>query len=95
VNTHHLSRGLNLGLGVNFATFINDLRAQAVAEALSAGQSEDLLTLALEAGFNSKASFNRAFRAALGVSPSTYRRRREVSKSEYVGAVSKLRRARG
>lgn len=94
VNTHHLSRGLNLGLGVNFATFINDLRAQAVAEALNAGQSEDLLTLALEAGFNSKASFNRAFRAALGVSPSTYRRRREVSKSEYLAAVSKVRRAR-
>jgi AraC-like DNA-binding protein len=95
VNTNHLSRGLNLGLGVNFATFINQLRAHAVADALNAGRREDLLTLALEAGFNSKASFNRAFRAVLGISPSAYRSRREVSNKEYLGALSKMRRADG
>lgn len=95
VNTNHLSRGFNLGLGVNFATFINQLRAQAVADALKAGRREDLLTLALEAGFNSKASFNRAFRAVLGVSPSAYRSRLDVSNREYLGAVSKVRRAAG
>jgi AraC-like DNA-binding protein len=79
---------------MNFATFINGLRARAVAGSLIEGRSEDLLTLALEAGFNSKASFNRAFKAALGVSPSEYRRAQGVSKSEHSLAVGDLRRAR-
>jgi AraC-like DNA-binding protein len=60
---------------------------------LNAGRTDDLLTLALDAGFKSKASFNRAFRAILGVSPSTYRSRRDVSNKEYLGALSKVRRA--
>jgi AraC-like DNA-binding protein len=94
VNTTYLPRALNEGPGVNFATFINTLRARAVADALAAGRSEDLLTLALEAGFNSKASFNRAFKAALGVSPSEYRRARGVSKPEHSPVIGDLRRAR-
>ena len=73
-NTGHLSRALNEGLGVNFATFVNGLRARAVAQALRAGRPGDLLTLALEEGFSSKASFNRAFQAEFGLSPSAYRR---------------------
>ena len=75
VNSHYLSRALNEGLGVNFAGFINGLRAHAVGDEIKAGRGDDLLTLALEAGFNSKASFNRAFRTAYGISPSEYRRR--------------------
>ena len=75
VNTSYLSRALNEGLGVNFAGFINGLRAEAVAKEIAAGRPDDLLTLALEAGFSSKASFNRAFRAAFDQSPSDYRRR--------------------
>lgn len=73
-NSGYLSRALNEGLGVNFSTFVNGLRAEAVADRLRAGDGGDLLDLALDAGFNSKASFNRAFRAAFGVSPSAYRR---------------------
>ncbi|OYW22204.1 MULTISPECIES: AraC family transcriptional regulator [unclassified Sphingomonas] len=73
-NTGHLSRALNEGLGVNFSTFINRLRCDAVAEAIAAGSTADLLDLALDAGFSSKASFNRAFQAAYGMAPSSYRR---------------------
>jgi AraC-like DNA-binding protein len=79
-NTGHLSRALNEGLGVNFSTFVARLRCESVAAALDTGSEVDLLTLALDAGFGSKASFNRAFQAAYGVAPSDYRRR--VSKSE-------------
>lgn len=79
-NAGHLSRALNEGLGVNFSAFVNGLRCEAVAAAIAAGRNEDLLDLALEAGFASKASFNRAFRQAYGLSPSQYRaRRRAVS----------------
>jgi AraC-like DNA-binding protein len=73
-NGTHLSRALNEGLGLSFSTFIAGLRCETVAAALRAGRQDDLLDLALEAGFGSKASFNRAFQAAYGLSPSAYRR---------------------
>ncbi|WP_430420100.1 helix-turn-helix domain-containing protein [Phenylobacterium sp.] len=74
-NTHYVSRALNEGLGQNFAAFINGLRARAVHDALAAGDRRPLLDLAFEAGFNSKASFNRAYLAAYGEAPSAARRR--------------------
>jgi len=72
-NSTHLSRALNDGLGLSFSTFIASLRCETVAAALRAGRRDDLLDLALEAGFGSKASFNRAFQAEYGQSPSAYR----------------------
>ena len=74
-NTSHLSRAINEGLGINFAVFVAGLRCEAVAESLRAGSTADLLTLALDAGFGSKASFNRAFQTRFGESPSSYRAR--------------------
>jgi len=79
-NTSHLSRAINEGLGVNFSSFIGRLRSETVAAALRDGSDADLLDLALDAGFSSKASFNRAFLAAFGTTPSTYRR--NVAKHE-------------
>lgn len=79
-NSQYLSRAINRGEGVNFASFIAALRAEAVAARLRSGDRADLLVIALEEGFGSKASFNRAFIAALGEPPSQYRRR--VSKTE-------------
>lgn len=90
-NTYYVSRALNEGLGQNFAQFINGRRARAVAEALAAGSPRPLIDLALEAGFNSKASFNRAYRAVYGESPSVARRRASDPKSR--AAARELRRA--
>lgn len=92
-NTGRLSRTINQGLGVNFSAWINGLRAEAVATALDAGSGEDLLTLAFDAGFSSKASFNRAFHARYGVAPSRYRRR--VSDHDFPASGTELRRAPG
>ena len=76
VNTAYLSRGINEGLGQNFSEMVNGMRAQAVAERLDAdGGAVDLLDLAFEMGFGSKSSFNRAFLALYGMSPSAYRDR--------------------
>jgi AraC-like DNA-binding protein len=72
-NSAHVSRALNEGLGFNFSTFIGRLRCEDVAAALRSGDHADLLALALDAGFGSKATFNRAFRAEYGKSPSAYR----------------------
>lgn len=73
-NSSHLSRALNDGLGLNFSSFIGRLRSETVAQAIRDGRGEDLLELALEAGFSSKASFNRSFLATLEMTPSAYRR---------------------
>jgi AraC-like DNA-binding protein len=73
-NSAYISRALNEGLGQNFAAFINRLRSEEVAARLRDGTDEDLLDLAFDCGFSSKASFNRAFRAAFDCSPSAYRR---------------------
>lgn len=80
-NSGHLSRAINEGLGVNFATFVNDLRARRVAGMMAQERKDDLLDLALEAGFSSKASFNRAFTATFGMAPSEWRKQ-QVSKHE-------------
>lgn len=74
-NTNYLSRAFNDGLGMNFSAVINRIRAEAVAESIDAGSDKNLLDLALEAGFASKASFNRWFSERFGVSPSSYRQR--------------------
>lgn len=75
VNATYLSRAINEGLGINFNELINGMRADEVARSIDAGATADLLTLAFDAGFNSKATFNRVFQARFGVSPSAYRRR--------------------
>ena len=80
-NSGHLSRAINEGLGINFAAFINDLRARRVAAMIAQGRQDDLLDLALDAGFSSKASFNRAFAATFGMAPSQWRKR-QVSNHE-------------
>ncbi len=76
-NTLYLSRAINDGLGMNFNEMINRLRSEEVARIIEASPAtiNDLLPAALEAGFSSKATFNRAFRTAFGVNPSEYRRR--------------------
>lgn len=86
-NTAYVSRAFNEGLGQNFSTFVNRLRAEEVAQRLRVGADSDLLDLALDSGFSSKASFNRAFQACFGCSPSAYRR--NVSKSKNVAEAPK------
>lgn len=75
-NTLYLSRAINDGLKMNFNEMVNRMRAEEVARAIERGEGKaDLLPLALAAGFSSKTTFNRAFRAAYGMNPSEYRRR--------------------
>jgi len=73
-NSGRVSRAINAGLGINFSSFVNRLRAEGVADAIDQGSGADLLDLAFDMGFASKASFNRAFLSRHGMSPSAYRR---------------------
>lgn len=90
-NTGRVSRAINLGLGMNFSSFVNGLRAEGVAGTLDERPDADLLDLAFDMGFASKASFNRAFRARFGMAPSQYRR--QVSDHDSSPHEPKLRRA--
>lgn len=82
-NTAYLSRALNAASGDNFNAVINRRRVQEVQRLLDQpGEGRSLLELALASGFNSKASFNRAFADFTGMSPSAWR-----LKSQKVPAV--------
>jgi AraC-like DNA-binding protein len=71
-NTSWLSRVINAGCGQNFNDFINEYRVQEAERRLRDPQFRHytLLAVALEAGFNSKSTFNRVFRKLRGVTPS-------------------------
>lgn len=90
-NTGHLSRALNEGLGIGFSAFVNGLRCETVAEAIDLGGNGDLLELALDAGFSSKASFNRAFQARYDTTPSAYRRAAREHASQIINIEAETR----
>ena len=66
-----ISKIINQGFQLNFNDFINFYRIKAVKEKLKAGEqkTQTLLGIAFDCGFNSKATFNRSFKKASGVSP--------------------------
>ncbi|MEL7119547.1 MAG: helix-turn-helix domain-containing protein [Bacteroidota bacterium] len=70
----HLSETINTGFQMNFNDFINSYRVNAVKEALKSGKQEELslLGIAMECGFNSKATFNRVFKKLTGYSPTQF-----------------------
>lgn len=73
-NETYVSRMVNQGAGMNFNRFVNRLRVAAVKAALARGEA-DILGIALDAGFNSKATFNRVFRDITGETPAAFRAR--------------------
>ena len=72
-----LSKVINQGFGKNFNDFVNHYRIEAVKEKLQAGEqkTQTLLGIAYDCGFNSKATFNRAFKKATGTSPKEWMER--------------------
>jgi AraC-like DNA-binding protein len=73
-NASVLSRVINTGTQQNFNDFINGYRIQEVVKKLKAGEHrlQTLLGIAFDCGFNSKATFNRAFKKANGLSPKEF-----------------------
>lgn len=71
---HEVSQVLSTRLQRNFYTFVNEHRIDHVKAAL-ASSDRPVLDLAFEAGFQSKSTFNSAFRKATGTTPSEFRQR--------------------
>ncbi|MDG2433820.1 helix-turn-helix transcriptional regulator [Flavobacterium sp.] len=73
-NAAIISKTINQGFKMNFNDFINTYRIEAVKQAFAVGahQKTTLLGIAFDCGFNSKATFNRAFKKNTGFSPKEY-----------------------
>jgi AraC-like DNA-binding protein len=82
--THHLSQLINEGLGVNFADFVNQYRVGAVQEKLRdpARSHLKIEEIAYETGFNSKSTFQAAFKKFAGITPSEYRKKGDLRKGD-------------
>jgi len=75
VHRNHLSFVINSRFGCNFFNFVNGYRVDEVKRLMAAaGGPGNILTIAFDSGFNSKASFNSIFKKFTGVTPSLYRK---------------------
>lgn len=72
---NQLSQVINLGVGGNFYNFINKFRVEEVKRLIKEDPNRQfkIMSLASEAGFNSKSSFNHIFKKMTGLTPSEYR----------------------
>ena len=73
-NAAVISKTINQGFHQNFNDFINQYRIEEVKKAFDFGEHKKstLLGIAFDAGFNSKATFNRSFKKNTGFSPKEY-----------------------
>ena len=69
-----ISQVIKHGMGMNFNDLINGYRVDAVIEKIKKGEykTQTLLGIAFDCGFNSKATFNRAFKKAQNIAPSEF-----------------------
>lgn len=74
LSANDLSQVINEQFGVNFFDFINSYRVEAFKKSIANGEmnNKTMIGIAMEAGFNSKASFNRAFKKMTGQTPTEY-----------------------
>ena len=84
VSPHNLSEVINTQIGKNFYEFVNAYRVEQVKRDLHdpAKQNLKMLSIAYDAGFNSKASFNTVFKQFTSLTPSEYRKRASQSASD-------------
>ena len=72
IKPHQLSEFLNKYMGMNFNRFINHLRVEKAVKLLLESPGTNILDIAFECGFKSKAAFNAAFSSLKGMPPSKY-----------------------
>ena len=84
-----LSQAINRSTGRNFFAFVNEFRIAEFKRLAAAGRLADqtILSVALEAGFNSKSTFNAAFKKLAGCTPAQYLRGAETGE---MGAGSEV-----
>lgn len=78
MSRHHLSRRFSEMTGQNLNRYLRARRLSVAARQL-AGGAQNILTVALEAGYGSHEAFTRAFREEFGLTPEALRARRDLS----------------
>ena len=75
-NTSILSLAINAGFGKNFNDFINEYRVEDFKAKMASKEFQHLtlLAVAFESGFNSKTTFNRAFKKFTNQNPSDFQK---------------------
>ena len=75
ITPHFLSQIINEKTNQNFFDFINSYRVEEAKQLLASPRGQQLTILAIgeEAGFNSKSSFNSAFKKHSGMTPTQFR----------------------
>jgi len=74
VNNPEMARLLNEGIGMNFFEFVNYYRIKEFIELVESKKFKNFtfMAIASEAGFNSKSTFNKAFKDIMGKTPRQY-----------------------
>ena len=72
LNAKQISEVLNVGLEKNFYRFINEYRVEEFKKKVKSNTNLTLYGVALECGFNSKATFQRVFKEVSGIRPSEF-----------------------
>jgi AraC-like DNA-binding protein len=74
ISPHHLSQILNEKLEKSFYDYVNEQRVEHAKQLLLKEPGRSIIDIALESGYNSKNSFQNAFKRHTGTTPSEYRR---------------------
>lgn len=80
----YISQVLNQDLKTNFYEYITQQRIDEVIKRLSKPSEQTIYEIALEAGFNSKSTFNTAFKRRVGLTPSKFRARKLTGLSAHL-----------
>jgi AraC-like DNA-binding protein len=85
LNVAVLSRVINQSFRLNFNDLINKYRVAAIINLINNGEhkKQTLLSIAFECGFNSKSTFNRAFKKEKGISPQEFIKSQKVQSVDY------------
>ena len=73
IQTRDISRAINLQTKQSFNEYINQFRVDTVCERLRNNDKSSLTDIAFDAGFSSKASFNKVFKQVTGKTPTEYK----------------------
>lgn len=74
INVKYLSQAINTIYGKNFSSYINHFRLEAFIQQAQQEEQQhlSLLSIAMDCGFSSKSTFNRAFKEYKGCAPSEW-----------------------
>ncbi len=81
ISSHTISQVLNTRLNQNFYDFINSYRVNESLRLLAdpGDRRKTIIEILFESGFNSKSTFNAAFKKHTGMTPSEFKRRKDTA----------------